>query len=57
MKKLSVRNKLIFLQIMLEDKTNFDTDKLLDEVLLAEQEFTLPDNFAGMLAEKVGVEF
>lgn len=42
---------------MLENKTNFDTDKLLDEVLLAEPEFTLPDNFAGMVAEKVGQRF
>jgi hypothetical protein len=42
---------------MLEDKKSFDSDKLLDEVLMAEPSYTLPDNFAGMLAEKVGRRF
>lgn len=57
MKKLLVWNKLIFLQIMLEDKTYFDSDNLIEEVLRTEPEFTLPDNFADMLAEDVGRRF
>ena len=42
---------------MLEEKTSFDTDKLIDEVLKAEPDYALPENFAGMLAEKVGKQF
>lgn len=42
---------------MLENKTKFDTDKLLNEVLRTEPEFTLPNNFAEMLAENVGKRF
>lgn len=42
---------------MLEDKTSFDSDKLLDEVLMSEPNYTLPENFAGLLAEKVGRRF
>lgn len=42
---------------MFEDKRNFDTDKLLDEVLRTEPEFTLPDNFADVMAENMGKRF
>lgn len=42
---------------MLENKTPIDSEKLLDEVLMAEPEFTLPDNFAGMLAERMSRRF
>lgn len=42
---------------MLEDKTHKDAEKLLDEVLMAEPDFTLPDNFAAMLAENVARRF
>ena len=57
MKKLPVWNKLIFLQIMLEDKTHFNPDNLIDEVLRTELEFSLPDNFADSLAENIGRRF
>ena len=42
---------------MLEDKTYFDSDNLIEEVLRTEPEFTLPDNFADMLAEDVDRRF
>jgi len=42
---------------MLEDKTLFDSDKLIDEVLNEEPDFILSDNFANVLAEKVGRRF
>ena len=42
---------------MLEDKTSYNSDKLLDEVLKTEPNYTLPENFAGILAEKVGKRF
>lgn len=42
---------------MLENNTKFDTDKLLDEVLRTEPEFTLPDNFADQLAEEMATHF
>uniref|UniRef100_UPI0032167E90 hypothetical protein n=1 Tax=uncultured Draconibacterium sp. TaxID=1573823 RepID=UPI0032167E90 len=42
---------------MLEDKTPFDSEKLLDEVLSTDPGYMLPDNFADVLAEKVGRSF
>ena len=42
---------------MLEDRRHFDSDQLIEEVLRTEPEFTLPDNFADMLAEAVGRRF
>jgi len=42
---------------MLEEKLNYDTDKLLNEVLASEPEFTLSDNFADLMAEKMGRRF
>jgi len=39
---------------MREKKQNFDTDKLLNEVLASEPEFALPENFADLMAEKMG---
>lgn len=49
--------KQIFLPIMYNEKKYFDTDKLLDEALKAEPQFTLSDNFADVLAEKMGRKF
>lgn len=42
---------------MLKDKTHFDSEELLNEVLIAEPGYSLPDNFAGMLADKIGNRF
>ena len=42
---------------MLEDKTHFNPDNLIDEVLRTELEFSLPDNFADSLAENIGRRF
>jgi hypothetical protein len=42
---------------MYNEKKYFDTDKLLDEALKAEPQFTLSDNFADVLAEKMGRKF
>ncbi|MCY1721667.1 hypothetical protein OU798_15030 [Prolixibacteraceae bacterium Z1-6] len=42
---------------MLENNTPFTTDKLLDEVVKAEPAYFLPDNFADVLAERVGRRF
>jgi hypothetical protein len=42
---------------MYNEEKYFDTEKLLDEALKAEPEFTLPDNFADMLAAKMERKF
>ncbi len=42
---------------MLEEKHFDDTNKLLDEVLTSEPGFALPDNFADLMAEKMGRRF
>lgn len=39
---------------MLDHKNIFNSDKLLDEVLKTEPDYSLPGNFAGMVADKVG---
>lgn len=42
---------------MLSDKTPNDPDQLVDEALKSEPGYTLPDNFAAMVAERVGRRF
>lgn len=42
---------------MLEKEKYFDTKNVLDEVLKTSPGFSLPDNFADALAEKVGRKF
>ncbi len=42
---------------MFEEKQIFDTDKLLNEVLASEPEFALPENFADLMADKMGRRF
>lgn len=42
---------------MYNEEKYFDTEKLLDEVLKTEPEFTLSDNFANMLVEKIERKF
>lgn len=42
---------------MLEDKTSYKSDKLLDEVLMTEPNYTLSENFAAILTERVGKRF
>jgi len=42
---------------MYNEEKYFDTDKLLDEALKTEPEFLLSDNFADVLAEKMGRKF
>ncbi len=42
---------------MLEDKTNFDADGFLDEVLMEEPAYVLPHNFAAAVADKVNRRF
>ena len=49
--------KQIFLRIMYNDEKYFDTEKLLDEALKTEPQFILSDNFADVLAEKMGRKF
>ena len=57
MKRLLKLKKQIFLLIMYSEEKYFDTEKILDEVLKTEPNFKLSDNFADMLAEKVGRKF
>lgn len=57
MKKLPDWNKPIFLQIMHEENKYFDSDKLLDDVLKTDPGFTLSENFATLIAEKVSRKF
>jgi hypothetical protein len=42
---------------MYSEEKYFDTEKLVDEALKAEPQYKLSDNFADMLAEKVGRKF
>jgi len=42
---------------MYNEEKYFDTDKLLDEALKTEPEFMLSDNFADVLAAKMGRKF
>lgn len=49
--------KQIFLRIMYKDEKYFNPEKLLDEALKSEPQFILPDNFADVLAEKMGRKF
>lgn len=49
--------KQIFLQIMYNEEKYMDTNKLLDEALKSDPQFTLSDNFADMLAEKMSRKF
>ena len=42
---------------MRDNKKYFDAEKLVDEALIADPGFLLPDNFAEMVAEKVGRKF
>ena len=43
--------------IMLKEDKYFDAGEVVDEVLKTEPQFFLPDNFADVLAEKVGRRF
>ena len=49
--------KLIFLRIMRNEEKYFDTEKLVEEALKTEPEFTLSDNFANLLVEKIERKF
>jgi hypothetical protein len=42
---------------MYNEEKYFDTEKLLDEALKTEPDLALPDNFADMLASKMGRRF
>lgn len=42
---------------MYNEEKYFDTEKMLDEALKAEPKFILSDNFADVLAEKMGRRF
>lgn len=42
---------------MHEDNKPFDSEKLVNDVLISEPTFILPDNFADVIAEKVGRRF
>ncbi len=42
---------------MYNEEKYFDTEKLLDEALKTEPQFILPDNFAEVIAEKIGRKF
>ena len=42
---------------MLEEEKNFDASNFVDEVLKSEPDFTLSDNFADTVAEKVNRRF
>ena len=42
---------------MLENKNYIETDKMLDEAFTSSPDFSLPGNFAEMLAEKVSRKF
>jgi hypothetical protein len=42
---------------MYNDEKYFDTEKFLDEALKTEPQFVLSDNFADLIAEKIGRKF
>ncbi|NOR75586.1 MAG: hypothetical protein GQ525_10550 [Draconibacterium sp.] len=42
---------------MLDTEKYFDSDKLVDEVLNTDLQFSLPDNFADVLAEKISRKY
>ncbi len=57
LEKVVESEKTNFLLIMRENEKYFDAEKIVDEALKSEPNFSLPDNFAEMVAEKVGRKF